>query len=309
MTTEDHAPFTHLVESWLDSPDDFLDPDTVLDRVMEQVETRPQRRATWPEWRIPFMNKVVTIGLGAAAVVVALVVGVQLFGSPSDRVGDPADPATPTSEPRAPSDPAATPEPAVGLPEGPHLMLERQDTGDSITVTIAAPDWDGNPGEGWVVWGPTGPDGPTGAGVIGFTEGEYYVYGDPCAWASTRPDAPATTVDGLIAALANQAWREASDPEDVTVDGHAGKKIILQMTNDVPSFDECDGDFGLFGVAPEISEVPYRYSQGPGQVEEVWAVDVDGQVVVIIAVYYPDTPQHAIDEARAIIESATIELP
>lgn len=74
MTSENH-PFTHIVETWLDSPDDFLDPDTVLDRVMAQVDTRPQRRARRPEWRIPLMNKFVTIGLGAAAVVAVLLVG------------------------------------------------------------------------------------------------------------------------------------------------------------------------------------------------------------------------------------------
>ena len=185
-------------------------------------------------------------------------------------------------------------------------------TGGSITVTIAAPDWIGTPGEGLIQWGPTYSSGPTGAGMIGFTEGEYYVYGDPCAWSTTRPDTPATTVDGLVAALANQASREASAPEDITVDGYAGKKIILHMADEGADFDACDEDggdasFGLFGVASD--EGPARYSQDPGQIEEVWAVDVDGVVVVNIGVYYPDTPQNAIDEVRAILASATFEAP
>jgi hypothetical protein len=99
MTREDHAPFAHIVESWLDSPDDFLDPDTVLDRVMEQVDTRPQRRAGWPEWRIPYMNKVVTFGLAAAAVavLVVVVIGSQLLGSPTNLGG--GGDATPTPVP------------------------------------------------------------------------------------------------------------------------------------------------------------------------------------------------------------------
>jgi hypothetical protein len=153
--------------------------------------------------------------------------------------------------------------------------------------------------------------------MIGFTEGEYYVYGDPCAWSSTRPDTPATTVDGLLAALANQAFREASAPEDITVDGYTGKKLILHMADEVSDFDACDQDkdgvaedgdptFGLFAVPVES---PARYSQGVGQIEEVWAVDVDGQLVVNIGVYYPDTPQNAIDEVRAILASATFDLP
>ena len=126
---------------------------------------------------------------------------------------------------------------------------------------------------------------------------------------STTPDTPSTTVDGLVAALANQALREASAPEDITVDGYAGKKIILQMADDVGGHDDCDeGTFALFGT-PETAEDPARYSQSVGQVEEVWAVDVDGQLVVIIGAYYPDTPQNAIDEVRAILASATFELP
>ena len=138
MTREDQAPFTHIVESWLDSPDDFLSPDTVLDRVMEQVDTRPQRRARWPEWRIPFMNKFVTIGLGAAAVVVLLFVGAQLFGSPTN-VGGGGD-ATPTPQPISPTPVAVTL--ASGsftapLEEfGEAIDIEAVRTGDDVSGTM-----------------------------------------------------------------------------------------------------------------------------------------------------------------------------
>jgi hypothetical protein len=279
--------------------------DQVYDAVRASIEQKRQRALIGP-WRTPTMNKFVTIGLGAAAVVVLLFVGVQLLGSGGGGFGTAPSPST---EPTATPDPTSTPEPA-GLPDGPHLMVKRPTTGASITVTIAAADWHGTPGEGWVTWGSSGGDGPTGAGVLGYPEGEYYVYGDPCAWSSTRPDTPATTVDELVDALANQRSREASATEEITVDGYAGKKIILDMAEDVPDFFECDqGTFGLFGVPEALDESPYRYSQDPGQTEEVWAVDVDGVVVVNIGVYYPDTPQHVIDEVRAILASATFDLP
>ena len=53
------------------------------------------------------MNKIVPLGLGAAAVVVALVVGAQLFGSSEGGVGgQPAPTATPEPTPsRRPSRP------------------------------------------------------------------------------------------------------------------------------------------------------------------------------------------------------------
>ena len=45
----------------------------------------------------------------------------------------------------------------------------------------------------------------------------------------------------------------------------------------------------------------------PGQIEEVWAVDVNGLIVVLVGTYYPDTPQDAVEELRAILASATFD--
>ena len=52
---------------------------------------------------------------------------------------------------------------------------------------------------------------------------------------------------------------------------------------------------------------PGRYSQGPGAVEELWAVDVDGRLVVLDGRYFANSPQNAVDELRAILASATFE--
>ena len=61
-------------------------------------------------WRLPEMNKILTIGLAAAAVVViGLFVGTQLMGTPSGGLGS----GPPESlEPIATPDPTATPEPS-----------------------------------------------------------------------------------------------------------------------------------------------------------------------------------------------------
>lgn len=267
-----------------------------FDVVRDRTDQIRQRVVIGP-WRFPEMNKIFTIGLGAAAVVVALFVGAQLFGSPTGGFGSQT---TPSPDPTAtPSASVAEPSPsaAAGLPEGPHLLI---DGGVPVTVTVAAPAWDGDPGTGILEWGP-GADRPDGAAMIGFEGREYYVYGDPCTWSTTRPDTPATTVDDLIAALASQAGREASAPEDITVDGYAGKKIILAMADDVV-LDDCEEEFPLFGVPGDDLA---RYSQGQGQIEEVWAVDVDGLIVVLDGLYYPDTPADAVDELRAILGSMT----
>jgi hypothetical protein len=302
---------SRAIRSWLHE-DWHEDASRIAGAVLDQVEATPERRAGWPAWRTPTMNRIVTLGLGAAAVVVAVFVGAQLLGTPSGGFGSQP---TPSPTPTATPEPAATPEPspsvAAGLPEGPHLLWDQTDDGPvAVTVTIAAPDWDGDPGGGILEWKEGGAGPADSAGMITFEGREYYVYGDPCDWSSTIPDTPATTVDELVGALANQASREASAPEDITVDGYAGKKIVLHMADDV-DFDACDeGFFALFGQSTGTSPHELsRYSQGPGQIEEVWAVDVDGLIVVMDGVYYADTPQNAVDELRAILASATFELP
>jgi hypothetical protein len=200
-----------------------------FDAVRDRTEQTRQRVIIGP-WRLPEMNKIVTIGLGAAAVVVLVLLGAQLFGSLTGRIGSQA---TPTPEP--------SPSVAGGLPEGPHLLSEGTDSGVPITVTIAAPLWDGEPNGGGLCWGDpadtcAGP--PDGAGMIAFEGREYDVYGDACHRPGPVPDTTATTVDELVNALAKQVHREESATEVITVDGYAGTKIVLRMGMRVASTTE-----------------------------------------------------------------------
>ena len=68
-----------------DGPDEL--PYQSFDAVRDRTEQTGQRVVLGP-WRVPEMNKFLAIGLGAAAVVVAVFVGAQFFGSPSG-VGGP----------------------------------------------------------------------------------------------------------------------------------------------------------------------------------------------------------------------------
>jgi hypothetical protein len=285
-------------------------PDPSFDAVRDRMEATRQRVVIGP-WRMPDMNKFVPIGLGAAAVVMALVIGTQFLGrsAPDGAGGAPsAEPsATPTPAPSV-APPSSTPEGL--LPEGSHILLTEESLDGMpplpMTVTIPAPDWYGEPGGGILVK-KDNTDAPEGAGMIVFT-GDLFVYGDPCRWSTTRPDTPATTVDELVAALAVQASRDASEPVDITVGGHAGKSITLHVPDDAV-FSECDrGTFGSWGVpGPDLT--PFRYHQGPGQIDELWIVDVDGELTVIDAGYYAGTPQIVRDELAAIVDSVTFEAP
>ena len=88
------------IRSWL-REDRHEDVSRLAGAVLDQVDTIPQRRATWwPARRTPVMSKFVTALGAAAVVVVALFVGVQLFSSPDGGTGGQASP-TSTVEPTA----------------------------------------------------------------------------------------------------------------------------------------------------------------------------------------------------------------
>jgi hypothetical protein len=251
------------------------------------------------------MNTTLKFGLAAVVVAVAALIGLNYLAAPN--LGGPGlTEPTPTLTP----EPTPTTTPEGLLPEGTHVLSDGEALEGlptlPITVTIPAPDWYGEPGGGILIKNDNSA-APDGAGMIVFF-GELYVYGDPCEWATTRPDAPATTVDELVTALASQASRDASDPADITVDGYAGKSITLHVPEDAV-FSECDsGTFGSWGV-PGSDPAPYRYHQDPGQIDEIWIVDVNGELAIIDWAHYEGTPQVVLDELRAIVDSITFEAP
>jgi hypothetical protein len=236
-------------------------------------------------------------------VVVGLLLGSQLLGSPTN-FGGPGDP-TATPEPSV-AEPTSTPE--AGLPEGPIELAwdGMSDSAPRITVTIPAPGWRE---EGGVLGAGDESDNLPEAAIISYSEPpgtEFYVWGDPCRWPSTRPETPATTVDEIAAALAAQLSRDATRPVDVTVDGHPGKLITLHVPDDV-NVDDCEGgQFATFGT--ETDDLA-RYQQNAGQIDDLWIIDVDGAIVILDAMHRPDSRIDIVDEMRAIVESATFELP
>lgn len=211
------------------------------------------------------------------------------------RLGEEPSPSPETSFAEATAEPTAKPTTAnLSLPEYPV----------AITATVTAAGWSDDPSGGVITKGNLDPPAPDGAGLITFVDSGYYVYGDPCDWSSTRPESPSTTVDGLVAALAAQRSRDASEPVDVTLDGYAGKSITLHVPEDA-DFARCDqGRFASWGTPTEEAA---RYHQAPGQIDNLWILDVEGHVVIIDWGYYEATPQDVVDELRAIVESITFE--
>jgi hypothetical protein len=298
---------SRAIRSWLHE-DRHEDVSRVAGAVLDQVDTIPQRRATWwPVRRTPTMNKFLAIGLGAAAVVVALLVGAQLLGSPDGALNVGGDP-TPTTSPESTPEPTPSPSADAGTP---YVIADGQEANPEdayppLTVTLPA-GWGIDSATGVVVGGTA--DAPNGAFVMTFAEREYWVYGDPCRWSTTRPDTPSTTVNELVTALSAQASRDASQPVDITVDGHAGKSITLHVPDDA-AFEECDdGNFGYWAsIDPEFGDdgvSPSRHAQAPGQIDTLYILDLDGVIMIIDTSSYPGTPAEDVAAMEAIVESGS----
>ena len=259
-------------------------PEDVRDAIRAELPSTHQRPTWWPARRFPEMNNMMKLGLAAAGVVVAALLGYNYLLAPN--VGGPAiDDPSPTPVP------TATPPPASGglLDAGTYTLVDHD---RRITVTL--PDgWTGN---GWYV---DKGDGLNHAGLMLFA-GVDFVFADPCQWRDGFMPSIGPSVEDLATALANQPQRGESVPSEVSIDGYSGQLIELTVPSDI-DFADCDSDGGQF------YSFPGRFHQGPDQHDEFYIIDVDGSRVVIDAPYFPGTPPEVRDELRQIIDSIQIE--
>jgi len=125
-----------VLRSWLHE-DRHEDVSRVAGVVLDLLDTTPQRRRPWwPARRFPVLNKFVYIGLSAAVVVVALVIGTRVLG-PSAPVGVGSGPSTSPSPSASPS-PTASPTPTPA-PIGGTIQFEL-DGAKATTVVDAVAD-------------------------------------------------------------------------------------------------------------------------------------------------------------------------
>jgi hypothetical protein len=286
---------SRAIRSWLHE-DRHEDATRIAGAVLDQVETTPQRRAGWLAWRPPTMNKFVTIGLGAAAaVVLAVFVGAQLFGSPNGGTG---------GQPTPSATPEPTPEPSVAGPtDFAAHPIGRLEMGDYVfthlpgvqVVFTASSNWERNL-PNWVVWTIDDDKATMGASTVD------NVVINPC-----QPDlgfqdpAVGPTVDDLVTALRAVPGLPLSDPADVTQDGYSGVRLDYVPPDE---FDNCLDDMGQAILMSVEGSVPadHGYMSAPNGDDafSVYIYDVDGTRVVITAAY-TDNRRDELDEMLASI--------
>jgi hypothetical protein len=169
------------------------------------------------------------------------------------------------------------------------------DTGPRFVFIVDAP--------GWGPW-PRGVMKLTDDVKAGMSFGEIWgVHVDPCHNNLGYRRTPVATVDDVVAALVDlPGFIVTSPPAAVTIDGYSGTHLELTVDPKL-DFETCDGgevdSWAMSGFT--------RYHQGPGQIEELWILDVDGEQVFFGAMHFPDTPPDHVAELRRMIKSVHID--
>jgi hypothetical protein len=128
-----------LIRAFLEEGEEQLN-DGVYDAVRAAIENKRQRAFVGP-WRIFRMNRFVTIGASAAAVLVVVVAGALVFGRPPTNTGAGGN-ATPTAQPTATPPPTGTVTLASGSVTAPlnefgeAIDIEAVRTGDDVSGTM-----------------------------------------------------------------------------------------------------------------------------------------------------------------------------
>jgi hypothetical protein len=305
-----------IVRSWLEEGVSTL-PDRVLDTVLDQLPATPQRRAPWPVRRFGEMNNFAKFAVAAAAVAVVAVVGINLLPR-SGGVGVPGP--SPTSNPTQTPSPTQAPSPSspanvnfMGnyVPGTTYVIANDPCCVGSSPMTFSVPV------EGWssfdfVQGGKNLPGGSDAYDLefAAFLVGNVYTGG--CHWIGTSLSPPVgPTVDDLANALNAQAGAGAPAPTAVTVGGFEGKKVELQIPEDV-DVTKCDsdGDFPIFGrwyTGAPFGAAPWTF--GKGQHDTVYILDVNGTRQVIDTMYLPGTSVADRAQLDQIVESIRFESP
>ena len=163
------------------------------------------------------------------------------------------------------------------LAPGPHAMSL---AGLQITFTVP---------EGWrgstrgVVDSERGQDPPRGAALSFWTVAN--VYTDPCHWSNSLARPPVgPSVNELVAALATQHRHPSGDRIKVDVDGYPSTELKMTVPDHIDMATCSNREFHSW-TSPEGD----RYHQGPGQIDQLFILNVNGVRLVIDASFFPDT--------------------
>ena len=222
---------SRIVRSWI-REEEYGSADRVLQIVLSQLDTTPQRRPFWRAWRSPTMNSPVRYAIAGAAVLAVALIGYQFLprntGVPGAQLSAPPS-ATAVTQPSAAPEPSGTglTRPPNGpVPPGTYLM----GTGPTVLVTIPS---------GWVYNDEElrKHEGEPNEVALFVYRAGVSVFADACQSEGTEEPVGPTAAD-LIAALQRQKNSEVSDPVDVTLAGLPASRFEVSAPVDL-DITEC----------------------------------------------------------------------
>jgi hypothetical protein len=278
---------TRIVRSWLRT-DEHESADRVLDAVVDQLDTTPQRRFTWwPARRFPEMNNTAKLALAAAAVVVAAFLGIRFLLPGEVGIGGPGPTPTPDAAP------AALPSPG---PLDPGTYRVDEPEWAPVPYTFTVPDGWSLDEDGFVTKDADGP-----GEVMLTTWIVSHIFSDACDDSEANLVEVGTTVDELASALVAQANRDATQ-STATLGSYPATRIELSFPADLdPS--TCAGrawpDPGPnLGGGMLIRDA---------QTQVVYILDIGGERMVVVASRMPDSSEEDLAELQGILDSIRIE--
>jgi hypothetical protein len=239
------------------------------------------------------MNTYAKVAIAAAAVLVVGVIGYQLLPAQPGFGGNPSPSPSlaPTLAPTASA--AAIPAlPRDGYVEaGKYVLVD-------LDFSVDVPAGWGTCCDGVITKSDF-------AGLIYASLTDITVYADSCH-STTGGQSEPRGATAIAAALAAQLPRDATAPESVTVAGLPAVHVRLTVPTD-QAIDEnddfvgCeDGKFRTWGTS---SDPDGRYQQGPGQIDDMYLLDLDGETVIFDVISGPDIPASDKADLDAMLES------
>jgi hypothetical protein len=287
-------------------------PDHVIDAVLDQLPSTPQRRPAWSARRITHVNALAKYAIATAAVVIVAIVGLTLrtTSGPGEVGGVPPSP-------NASSSPSVAPSPSVAASGSPAPIAPTSGTIDpgryrwtspGGDVTFVLPDgWTGT------VYGIVkNHDTPTHLELAHHMPGSpdqvTHVYTDACKSQSRLE--PVDPLDGnsnlLSAALENQAGTDAgtswfNGPDGVT-DPPVGQKVEIR---EEPGLDRSACRYGAEGplqIWADPEETTF-FALAPGHWGVAYIFGQDSTPFVFSADFGPDATEADVHEVDAIVQS------
>lgn len=287
---------------------DFLDegmnelPDRSYDAVRTQIEHTRQRVVFGP-WREDQMRRYAIFGIAAAAIVLVAVVGVRFLPTGGGVGVQPTPTSTPIPTPSPTA--AAIVLPAAGALQAGSYYIDN-DPVSHLNVkraTFTVPD-------GWTSSDPFVSKNQGEPGEVGFTTWVVTdVYTDACHWLNTSLTHVDSGPDALIRALRDQGGREEALggwPWQGTVGGYSAEGIALVVPADLDTAT-CTGHILRYWPDPGPDFNGGLCCNLPGNTDFVYAVDIEGKTLAVVARHYAASSTADIAELDGVINSLRFE--